>query len=109
MELFRVGFVIMGMLARLFSAAVQGIDGRVVRVELDLANGLPTFTTVGLPDCSVREARERVVSAIRNSSYEFPGRRITVNLAPAQMRKAGTHFDLPIAAKFPEGNKHDRN
>jgi magnesium chelatase family protein len=68
----------------------------MVRVELDLVNGLPTFTTVGLPDSSVREARERVVSAVRNSGFEFPGRRITVNLAPAELRKGGTQFDLPI-------------
>jgi len=66
-------------------------------VELDLANGLPGFTTVGLPGSSVRESRDRVASAVRNSGFKFPQRRITVNLAPAQSRKEGAHFDLPIA------------
>ena len=84
------------MLSKVWSASVRGIEGFLVGVELDLANGLPAFTTVGLPDCSVREARERVVSAVRNSGFEFPSRRVTVNLAPAEMRKAGTQFDLPI-------------
>ncbi|MFH2203773.1 MAG: YifB family Mg chelatase-like AAA ATPase [Elusimicrobiota bacterium] len=87
----------MGMLSCIRSAAVRGIDGFPVGVELDLANGLPCFQTVGLPDSSVREARDRVVSAVRNSGFDFPRRRITVNLAPAERRKAGTHFDLPIS------------
>ncbi len=68
----------------------------MVGVELDLSNGLPCFQTVGLPGSSVREARERVVAALRNSGFEFPNRRITVNLAPAGQPKAGTHLDLPI-------------
>ena len=85
------------MLSRVWSAAVCGVEGFLVGVELDMAPGLPSFTTVGLPDSSVREARERVVSALRNSEYEFPSRRVTVNLSPAQLRKGGTHFDLPIA------------
>ncbi|MBI5245128.1 MAG: YifB family Mg chelatase-like AAA ATPase [Elusimicrobia bacterium] len=84
------------MLSKVWSAAVRGIEGFLVGVELDLANGLPTFTTVGLPDSSVREARDRVVSAVRNSGFEFPSRRVTVNLAPAELRKGGTQFDLPI-------------
>ena len=85
------------MLSRVFSVGVRGIDGYPVLVELDLANGLPNFTTVGLPDSAVRESRERVTSAVRNSGFKFPARRITVNLAPAQSRKQGTQFDLPIA------------
>ena len=88
--------VLEGMLSRVFSAGLHGIDGFVVRVELDVARGLPTFNTVGLPDSSVKEARDRVVSAIRNSGFDFPPRRVIVNLAPAQMRKAGTHLELPI-------------
>ncbi|MFH1723536.1 MAG: YifB family Mg chelatase-like AAA ATPase [Elusimicrobiota bacterium] len=84
------------MLAKVWSAAVRGIEGFPVGVELDLANGLPSFTTVGLPDSSVREARDRVVSAVRNSGFKFPSRRVTVNLAPAEWRKAGTQLDLPI-------------
>jgi len=85
------------MFARVFSSAVRGIDGYPVVVELDLANGLPHYITVGLPDSAVRESRERVVSAVKNSGYGFPCRRITVNLAPAELRKRGTQFDLPVA------------
>lgn len=84
------------MLAKLRSAAVCGIEGISVGVELDLSNGLPSFQTVGLPDCSVREARDRVYAAIRNSGFDFPNRRVTVNLAPAEERKGGTQLDLPI-------------
>lgn len=85
------------MLAKVWSAAVCGIEGIAVSVELDLCGGLPHFMTVGLPDSAVRESRERVASAIRNSGYDFPCRRITVNLAPAELRKRGTQFDLPVA------------
>lgn len=85
------------MLSRVFSVGVRGVEGYPVLVELDLANGLPSFTTVGLPDSAVRESRERVASAVKNSGFKFPARRITVNLAPGQRRKNGTHFDLPIA------------
>jgi magnesium chelatase family protein len=85
------------MLASLRSAAVLGVDALPVVVEVDVSFGLPVFTMVGLPDASVRESRDRVRSAIRNSGYEFPGHRITVNLAPADVRKAGASYDLPIA------------
>lgn len=85
------------MLAALHSSTLLGIDAELVRVEADVAYGLPGFTLVGLPDVSVRESRDRVRSAIRNSGLEFPPHRITVNLAPADLRKAGTSFDLPIA------------
>ncbi|HEX7484810.1 MAG TPA: YifB family Mg chelatase-like AAA ATPase [Vicinamibacterales bacterium] len=85
------------MLACLRSAAVFGIEAFPVHVEVDVTFGLPSFTMVGLPDPSVRESRDRVRSAIRNSGFEFPPRRITVNLAPADVRKAGSSFDLPIA------------
>ena len=85
------------MLARVWSAAVRGVEGFPVGVELDLANGLPSFTTVGLPDSTVREARDRVVSAVRNSGFEFPSLRVTVNLAPADVPKEGSFYDLPIA------------
>ncbi len=85
------------MLARVFSSAVVGIDAYVVEVEVDIIPGLPTFTTVGLPEASVKESKERVKSAINNSGYEFPNDRITVNLAPANIKKEGTGFDLPIA------------
>jgi len=86
------------MLASVLSAALVGIEAALVRVEVDVAHGLPVFTTVGLPDSAVRESRERVRSAIRNAGYAFPSAdRITVNLAPADLRKVGASFDLPIA------------
>ena len=85
------------MLARVQSCATQGIQGLFVEVEADLGNGLPTFSIVGLPDAAVRESRERVLAALRNCGYEFPARKITVNLAPAHVRKEGARFDLPIA------------
>ena len=86
-----------GVLACVRSAAVFGIDACPVQVEVDVTFGLPSFTMVGLPDASVRESRDRVRSAIRNSGFEFPPHRVTVNLAPADIRKAGSSFDLPIA------------
>ena len=85
------------MLASLLSATLHGLDGRLIRVEVDVAPGLPGFTIVGLADTSLQEARERVRGAIRNSGYEYPPRRITVNLAPAEMRKSGASLDLAIA------------
>src|SRR5438094_160103 len=85
------------MLASLRTAAVFGIEACPVHVEVDVSFGFPGFTMVGLPDASVRESRARVRAAIRNSGFEFPAHRITVNLAPADVRKAGASFDLPIA------------
>ena len=85
------------MIAKILSSAVIGIDAYLVEVEVDIAQGLPTFTTVGLPEASVKESKERVKSAINNSGYSFPADRITVNLAPANIKKEGTGFDLPIA------------
>jgi len=84
-------------LACLRTAAVFGVDACPVHVEVDVSFGMPRFTLVGLPDVGVRESRDRVRSAIRNSGFEFPAHRITVNLAPADVRKAGASFDLPIA------------
>jgi magnesium chelatase family protein len=85
------------MLARVRSAAVLGIDAYIVEVEADLANGLPSFATVGLPQGAVKEGRERVHAAIVNAGFESPLKRITVNLAPADIKKDGSGFDLPIA------------
>lgn len=86
------------MLAKVFSAAIVGLDAVPVEVEVDIASqGLPSFTIVGLPDKAVEEAKERVRSAIRNSGADFPARRITVNLAPADLPKEGPSYDLPIA------------
>jgi magnesium chelatase family protein len=84
-------------LACVRTAAVFGIDACPVQVEVDVSFGLPCFQMVGLPDASVRESRDRVRTAIRNSGFEFPAHRVTVNLAPADIRKAGSSFDLPIA------------
>jgi magnesium chelatase family protein len=85
------------MLARVLSAALVGIEAALVNVEIDVTSGLPLYTTVGLPDSVVRESRERVRTAIRNAGYTVPNERITVSLAPADLRKEGGSFDLPIA------------
>lgn len=85
------------MLAQVISGTVHGVEPVFVRVEVNLASGLPAFTVVGLPHGAVRESRERVATALRNSGFDLPNRRITVNLAPGDVRKEGTAFDLPIA------------
>ena len=84
-------------LACVFSRARIGLESPLVTVEVHLANGLPAFNIVGLPETSVREAKDRVRSAILNCGFEFPAKRITVNLAPADLPKEGGRFDLPIA------------
>ncbi|MGZ6268404.1 MAG: YifB family Mg chelatase-like AAA ATPase [Candidatus Limnocylindrales bacterium] len=96
------------MLASLLSATLLGLDGRPIRVEVDVAPGLPGFTIVGLADTALQEARERVRGAIRNSGYEYPPRRITVNLAPAEMRKGGASLDLAIALGILVGSEQVR-
>jgi magnesium chelatase family protein len=85
------------MLAKILSSALIGIDAILVQVEVDIAQGLPQFATVGLPEGAVKESKDRVKSALKNSGYEFPARRITVNLAPADIKKEGSSFDLPIS------------
>ena len=85
------------MLAKILSSAVIGIDAYIVEVEVDISQGLPSFATVGLPEGAVRESKERVKAAIKNSGYQFPSDRITVNLAPADIKKEGSAFDLPMA------------
>ena len=85
------------MLARVFSCAIIGLDGVVVEVEVDTGQGLPAIIIVGLPDTAVQESRERVQMAIKNAGLIFPRKRITVNLAPAAVRKEGPAYDLPIA------------
>ncbi len=84
------------MIAKVKSCGLLGIDGYVVEVETDIANGMPVFDVVGLPDAAVKESKERVRAAMKNSELEFPQRRITVNLAPANIRKEGPFYDLPI-------------
>ncbi|MFQ5458513.1 MAG: magnesium chelatase domain-containing protein, partial [Myxococcota bacterium] len=86
------------MIARAHTAALVGVDATIGDVEVDIAGGLPQLAIVGLAGGAVRESRDRVRAAIRNAGYPFPGTRVTVNLAPADLRKEGTGFDLPIAA-----------
>ncbi len=85
------------MLSRVLSAAVLGIDAYQVEVEVDISLGLPAFSTVGLPEGAVKESKDRVKAAIKNTGYKYPERKITVNLAPADIKKEGSTFDLPIA------------
>lgn len=84
-------------LAIVFSRAEVGIDAPLVSVEVHLSNGLPNLSIVGLPEAAVKESKDRVRGAILNSRFEFPNRRITINLAPADLPKEGGRFDLPIA------------
>jgi len=85
------------MLATVYSSSVIGIDAYIVEVEVDISRGLPSFSTVGLAEGAVRESKDRVKAALKNSGYNFPADRITVNLAPADIKKEGSGFDLPIA------------
>ena len=89
--------MVSAMLAKVMSCATLGLEGVIVEAEVDISPGLPSFTVVGLPDAAVQEARERVRAAIRNSGFAFPMKRIVVNLAPADLKKAGPAYDLPIA------------
>ena len=85
------------MLSKIKSMSLEGLNGYLVEIQSDVSAGLPNFDIVGLPDIRVKEAKERVRLAIKNSGIEFPSRKIVVNLAPADKRKEGTFFDLPIA------------
>ena len=85
------------MLSIVKSMGLHGLDGYLIEVQVDVSSGLPSWEVVGLPDISVKEAKERVKTAIKNSDIEFPSRRILVNLAPANTKKEGSLFDLPIA------------
>ena len=85
------------MFAKINGSTTLGLNGIIITVEVDIANGLPAFDIVGLPDAAVKESRERVRAAIKNAGYEFPAKRITINLAPADLRKDGSGLDLPIA------------
>jgi magnesium chelatase family protein len=85
------------MLSRVISSATHGVDAYTVEVEADIQQQLPLFITVGLPDGAVRESKERVTAAIKNSDFVFPAKKVTINLAPADIKKEGSAFDLPIA------------
>jgi len=87
----------MNKVAKIFSAATVGLDSYLVEVEVDIGAGLPSFTIVGLPDKAIEESKERVRAAIKNSGVFFPQHRLTINLAPADIKKEGPSFDLPIA------------
>lgn len=90
--------------SNILSAALIGVDAAPIEIESDVANGLPAFVIVGLPDAAVQEARDRVKTALKNSGFSFPRTRLTVNLAPADVRKAGPSFDLPIAVSIMVGS-----
>ena len=85
------------MIARIFSSCVLGVEAYEVSVEADISGGLPGISIVGLPDMAIKESRDRIKSAIKNSGFSFPTRKITINLAPADIKKEGASFDLPIA------------
>lgn len=85
------------MVVKVNTATLLGIEGKIVIAEADFSGGLPSFDIVGLPDTAVKEAKERVKAAIRNSEFEFPAKKAVINLAPADLKKEGTQFDLPIA------------
>lgn len=85
------------MLSKINSMALQGLDGYLIEVQVDVSNGMPCWEMVGLPDTSVKEAKERVKTAIKNSGYEMLSKKIVINLAPADTKKEGSIFDLPIA------------
>ena len=97
------------MLSKIKSYGLMGIDGFSVSVEVYVSGGLPAYDTVGLPDAAVRESKERVRAAIRNSGFEFPMQRITVNLAPADLRKEGSVYDLPVAIGLLDATGQIRN
>lgn len=84
-------------ITKLFSATLTGVDGALVIIETDTSNSLPAISIVGLPDTIIQESKERIRSAIKNSELTFPRTKVTINLAPADLKKEGTHFDLPIA------------
>jgi magnesium chelatase family protein len=88
------------MLAKVASCAIIGLEGAIVEVETDTAQGLPSLALVGLPDTAVQESRDRVRSAIKNSGCRFPGNRVTINMAPADLHKEGSAYDLPIAVSL---------
>ena len=85
------------MLSKIKSIALNGLDGNLVEIQTDISNGIPEFEIVGLPDVSVKEAKKKIVAAIKNSNIEFPSKKILINLAPANIRKEGSSFDLAMA------------
>lgn len=97
------------MLSKVKACVLQGLEGCIVEVETDLSNGLPGFNIVGLADTAIKEAKERVRSSIKNSGYKFPVSKITINLAPANLKKEGSQMDLPIAVGVLSASKIIKN
>lgn len=97
------------MLSIIKSMSLHGLEGYLIQVQVDVSAGLPSWETVGLPDVSVKESKERVRTAIKNSGFEFPSRKITINLAPANTKKEGPFFDLPIAIGILMANEEIKN
>lgn len=87
------------MLSKIKSIALNGLDGNLVEIQTDISNGIPEFEIVGLPDASVKEAKRRINAAIKNSNIEFPNKKILINLAPANIKKEGSSFDLAMAVR----------
>ena len=87
------------MLSKIKSIALNGLDGSLVEIQTDISNGIPEFEIVGLPDASVKEAKRRINAAIKNSNIEFPNKKILINLAPANIKKEGSSFDLAMAVR----------
>ncbi len=88
------------MLAQVKSMSFVGIDGIPINIQVDVAPGLPSWDVVGLPDVSIKESKQRVRTAIKNIGYDLPSRRVTINMSPANIKKEGSFFDLPIALRF---------
>lgn len=89
------------MLSIVKSMSLHGLEGYLIDVQVDVSSGMPSWEVVGLPDISIKESKERVRTAIKNSGYEFQSRKIVINLAPADTKKEGPFFDLPIAIRNP--------
>ncbi len=87
------------MLSKIKSIVLNGLDGNLVEIQTDISNGIPEFEIVGLPDATVKEAKKRIQAAIKNSKIEFPNKKILINLAPANIRKEGSSFDLAMATR----------
>lgn len=93
------------MLSIVKTITLNGLEGKLVEIQTDISNGIPEFEIVGLPDVSVREAKKRINSAIKNSNIEFPNKKILINLAPANIRKEGSGFDLAMAIRNTNSNR----
>ncbi len=94
------------MLSKIKSITLNGLDGNLIEIQTDISNGIPEFDIVGLPDVTVKESKKRIKSAIKNSGIEFPNKKILINLAPANIRKEGSGFDLAILTRNINRNRY---